>query len=361
MFVLLSGSHVPFGNRGLCWTSIPNMPGRSEPVDKLQRWLEVRRCGGAGPLGLIVHVSFVRLYVTRILCSLLKRNEKGVVCGCEQRCFAGAPPPCPPSRRRRRSSSRRFGPLTWPSGRPPHVLPRPCRTPPQEHLVHKLSMINQLRRDQEKGKRALGGAAVRRRRCPESEPRRSAARLWALCLPPAAAVCFVHCAAVPAPPRCMPCLARLSTPSFTLPCFPTVLLPACCPPPASRRRCPFWGWTPPPATCCCACWPQTPPPAPAPPRCCATPGWLRLRDWWRRRRSAGAPPGAWRSCGAPRLSWRGWGLPPATASRCRRRCRGAPRPFQRRGGFLHRALLAALHRRAAGSSAARAGSHGYLA
>lgn len=40
LFVLLSGSHVPFGNRGLCWTSIPNMPGIQEPVNKLQRWLE---------------------------------------------------------------------------------------------------------------------------------------------------------------------------------------------------------------------------------------------------------------------------------------------------------------------------------
>lgn len=40
LFVLLSGSHVPFGNRGLCWTSIPNMPGPQESVDKLQRWLE---------------------------------------------------------------------------------------------------------------------------------------------------------------------------------------------------------------------------------------------------------------------------------------------------------------------------------
>lgn len=40
LFVLLSGSHVPFGNRGLCWTSIPNMPGPQESVDKLQRWIE---------------------------------------------------------------------------------------------------------------------------------------------------------------------------------------------------------------------------------------------------------------------------------------------------------------------------------
>ncbi|KAL4452542.1 hypothetical protein ABPG75_008204 [Micractinium tetrahymenae] len=40
LFVLLSGSHVPFGNRGLCWTSIPNMPGPHESVDRLQRWLE---------------------------------------------------------------------------------------------------------------------------------------------------------------------------------------------------------------------------------------------------------------------------------------------------------------------------------
>lgn len=40
LFVLLSGSHVPFGNRGLCWTSIPNMPGPQESVDRLQRWLE---------------------------------------------------------------------------------------------------------------------------------------------------------------------------------------------------------------------------------------------------------------------------------------------------------------------------------
>lgn len=40
LFVLLSGSHVPFGNRGLCWTSVPNMPGPGESVDQLQRWLE---------------------------------------------------------------------------------------------------------------------------------------------------------------------------------------------------------------------------------------------------------------------------------------------------------------------------------
>ena len=43
LFVLLSGSHVPFGNRGLCWTSVPNMPGPGESVDRLQRWLEVGR------------------------------------------------------------------------------------------------------------------------------------------------------------------------------------------------------------------------------------------------------------------------------------------------------------------------------
>ena len=42
LFVLLSGSHVPFGNRGLCWTTVPNMPGLKESVDKLQKWLEVR-------------------------------------------------------------------------------------------------------------------------------------------------------------------------------------------------------------------------------------------------------------------------------------------------------------------------------
>jgi len=56
LFVLLSGSHVPFGNRGLCWTSIPNMPGPTESVDKLQGWLEV---GGwlAGWLGGWVEVG----------------------------------------------------------------------------------------------------------------------------------------------------------------------------------------------------------------------------------------------------------------------------------------------------------------
>ena len=41
LFVLLSGSHVPFGNRGLCWTSIPNMPRPNETVDRLQKWLQV--------------------------------------------------------------------------------------------------------------------------------------------------------------------------------------------------------------------------------------------------------------------------------------------------------------------------------
>lgn len=47
LFVLLSGSHVPFGNRGLCWTSIPNMPRPTESVNKLQHWLEVRTVGTA--------------------------------------------------------------------------------------------------------------------------------------------------------------------------------------------------------------------------------------------------------------------------------------------------------------------------
>lgn len=55
LFVLLSGSHVPFGNRGLCWTSIPNMPGPQESVDKLQKWLEVRP--GARLEGTCVHRS----------------------------------------------------------------------------------------------------------------------------------------------------------------------------------------------------------------------------------------------------------------------------------------------------------------
>lgn len=41
LFVMLSGSHVPFGNRGLGQTSIPNMPGRGESVDALQSWLQV--------------------------------------------------------------------------------------------------------------------------------------------------------------------------------------------------------------------------------------------------------------------------------------------------------------------------------
>ncbi|KFM23774.1 Ribosomal protein S6 kinase alpha-3 [Auxenochlorella protothecoides] len=40
LFVMLSGSHVPFGNRGLGQTSIPNMPGRGESVDALQSWLQ---------------------------------------------------------------------------------------------------------------------------------------------------------------------------------------------------------------------------------------------------------------------------------------------------------------------------------
>lgn len=60
LFVLLSGSHVPFGNRGLCWTSIPNMPGPQESVDKLQKWLEVWR--SAGLLALLGALSGVTLF-----------------------------------------------------------------------------------------------------------------------------------------------------------------------------------------------------------------------------------------------------------------------------------------------------------
>lgn len=52
LFVLLSGSHVPFGNRGLCWTSIPNMPGPQESVDRLQCWLEVCLGVGVGQAGM---------------------------------------------------------------------------------------------------------------------------------------------------------------------------------------------------------------------------------------------------------------------------------------------------------------------
>eukprot|EP00887_Chlorella_sp_A99_P002837 scaffold6.g2837.t1 len=40
LFALLSGAHVPFGSSGLCWTSVPNMPGPTETVDRLQRWLQ---------------------------------------------------------------------------------------------------------------------------------------------------------------------------------------------------------------------------------------------------------------------------------------------------------------------------------
>ncbi|KDD71447.1 hypothetical protein H632_c5002p0, partial [Helicosporidium sp. ATCC 50920] len=40
LFALLSGGHVPWGHRGLCWTSVPNMPGSRDSIDRFQDWLE---------------------------------------------------------------------------------------------------------------------------------------------------------------------------------------------------------------------------------------------------------------------------------------------------------------------------------
>lgn len=109
LFVLLSGSHVPFGNRGLCWTSIPNMPGPQESVDRLQRWLEVRWKGAeGGEVGR--RQTGAQLRARQSLCCVRQRASTGV-CGdsillwcslCHRHAFPSRPPgharcptPCP--------------------------------------------------------------------------------------------------------------------------------------------------------------------------------------------------------------------------------------------------------------------------